>query len=187
MSTNKGDSPATDFIRQIVKADIESGRYNGRVVTRFPPEPNGYLHVGHVKAICVNFGIAEDFGGRYHLRFDDTNPESEDEEYVLSMQDDIRWLGYDWGEHLYFASDYFGQLYDFAEVLIKKGLAYVDSQSGQAIRESRGTVTEPGPATPPSAVRGQSAPGLCRYCYVLLQTYPHRFQPDRVEQSDIQR
>ena len=148
MSTNKGHTPARDFIRQIVKADVESGRYDGRVVTRFPPEPNGYLHVGHVKAISLNFGIAEEFGGRYHLRFDDTNPESEDEEYVLSMQEDIRWLGFDWGEHLYFASDYFGQLYDFAEVLIKKGLAYVDSQSGVEIRESRGTVTEPGVDSP---------------------------------------
>jgi glutaminyl-tRNA synthetase len=148
MSSNEGDSPATDFIRQIVKADTESGRYEGRVVTRFPPEPNGYLHVGHVKAISVNFGIAEDFGGRYHLRFDDTNPASEDEEFVLSIQDDIRWLGFDWGEHLYFASDYFGQLYDFAEVLIQNELAYVDSQSGQDIREGRGTVTEPGVDSP---------------------------------------
>ena len=144
MDSNKGDSPPTDFIRQIVKADTESGRYGGQVVTRFPPEPNGYLHVGHVKAICLNFGIAEEFGGRYHLRFDDTNPESEDEEYVLSMQEDIRWLGFDWGEHLYFASDYFEQMYDFAEVLIQKGVAYVDSQSGQEIRENRGTVTTPG-------------------------------------------
>ena len=148
MSSNEGDSPATDFIRQIVKADTDSGRYGGRVITRFPPEPNGYLHVGHVKAISVNFGIAEDFGGRYHLRFDDTNPTSEDEEFVLSIQDDIRWLGFDWGEHLYFASDYFGQLYDFAEVLIQNGLAYVDSQSGPEIREGRGTVTEPGVDSP---------------------------------------
>lgn len=155
MSSDKGDTPAMDFIRQIVKADVESGRYDGRVVTRFPPEPNGHLHVGHVKAISVNFGIAEDFGGHYHLRFDDTNPESEDEEYVLSIQDDIRWLGFDWGEHLYFASDYFGQLYDFAEVLIQKGLAYVDSQSGQEIRESRGTVTKPGNDSP---YRKRSAP-----------------------------
>jgi len=148
MSTNEGDSPATDFIRQIVKADTDSGRYGGRVLTRFPPEPNGYLHVGHVKAISVNFGIAEDFGGRYNLRFDDTNPESEDEEYVLSIQEDIRWLGFDWGEHLYFASDYFGQLYDFAETLIQNGRAYVDSQTGQEIREGRGTVTQSGADSP---------------------------------------
>ena len=148
MNTNQGDSPATDFIRQIVKADAESGRYEGRVVTRFPPEPNGYLHVGHVKAICLDFGIAEEFGGRCHLRFDDTNPEKESEEYVLSMQNDIRWLGFDWGEHLYFASDYFEQMYDFAEVLVQRRLAYVDSQSGERIRESRGTVIRPGVESP---------------------------------------
>jgi glutaminyl-tRNA synthetase len=139
--------PGTDFIRQIVTADTESGRYGGRVVTRFPPEPNGYLHIGHAKAICLNFGIAREFGGRCHLRFDDTNPETEEEEYVESMKEDIRWLGFDWGEHLYHASDYFGRMYECAEILIGKGLAYVDSSTEQEIRDARGTVTEAGRPT----------------------------------------
>ncbi len=136
-----------DFLRQIVAADLEAGRYP-EVVTRFPPEPNGYLHLGHVKSICLNFGIAEEFGGRCHLRYDDTNPEKESEEYARSMQEDIRWLGFDWGEHLYYASDYFQRMYDYAEDLIRKGLAYVDSQPLEAIREQRGTVTEPGAESP---------------------------------------
>jgi glutaminyl-tRNA synthetase len=138
----------TDFIRQIVAADVESGRYGGRVVTRFPPEPNGYLHVGHAMGICLNFGIAEEFGGRCHLRYDDTNPETESEEFVRAIQEDIRWLGFDWGEHLYFASDYFERMYECAVVLIRKGLAYVDSQPTEGIREGRGTVTEPGVPSP---------------------------------------
>jgi len=138
----------TDFIRQIVAADVESGRYGGRVVTRFPPEPNGYLHIGHAKSIVLNFGLAEEFGGRCHLRYDDTNPDTEKEEYVLSMQEDVRWLGYDWGEHLYYASDYFGRMYECALILIRKGLAYVDSQNTEAIRAGRGTVTEPGVESP---------------------------------------
>jgi len=147
MDETKGASPNTDFIRQIVASDLEKGRYD-EVVTRFPPEPNGYLHLGHVKAICVSFGIAEDFGGRCHLRYDDTNPEKESEEFALSMQEDIRWLGFDWGEHLYYGSDYFEQMYDFAVVLINKGLAYVDSQDAEEIREHRGTVTEAGVHSP---------------------------------------
>jgi glutaminyl-tRNA synthetase len=138
----------SDFIRQIVAADVASGRYGGRVVTRFPPEPNGYLHVGHATHICLNFGIAEEFGGRCHLRYDDTNPEKEGEEFVRSIQEDVRWLGYDWGEHLYYASDYFERMYECAELLIRKGLAYVDSQPTEAIREGRGTVTEPGVESP---------------------------------------
>jgi len=144
------DEPGTgtDFIRQQVRADLASGRYGGRVVTRFPPEPNGYLHVGHATAICLNFGIAEDFGGRCHLRYDDTNPETENEEYVRAIQDDVRWLGFDWGEHLYFASDYFERMYECAVVLIEKGLAYVDSQPLDEIREGRGTITEPGDESP---------------------------------------
>jgi glutaminyl-tRNA synthetase len=139
-------SPGTDFIRQIVTAHVDEGRYP-EVVTRFPPEPNGYLHIGHAKSICLNFGIAREFGGRCHLRFDDTNPETEREEYVTSIQDDVRWLGFDWGPHLYFASDYFERLYECAVVLIEKGLAYVDSSSEEEIREARGTVTRPGRST----------------------------------------
>ncbi|HSH74189.1 MAG TPA: glutamine--tRNA ligase/YqeY domain fusion protein [Longimicrobiales bacterium] len=145
-STSAG--PGADFIRQIVAADGASGRYGGRVVTRFPPEPNGYLHVGHALGVCLNFGIAADFGGRCHLRYDDTNPEKESEEYVRAIQEDIRWLGFDWGEHLYYASDYFERMYECAEVLIEKGLAYVDSQPMDAIREGRGSVTEPGVPSP---------------------------------------
>jgi len=149
MDERKGvTSTGTDFIRQRVRADIESDRYGGRVVTRFPPEPNGHLHVGHAMGICLNFGVADEFGGSCHLRYDDTNPEKESEEFARSMQDDIRWLGFDWGEHLYFASDYFERMYECAEVLIGKGLAYVDSQEGEAIREGRGSITEPGEESP---------------------------------------
>ena len=150
---NTSAGQGTDFIRQIVAADLESGRHGGRVVTRFPPEPNGYLHVGHATHICLNFGIAEEFGGRCHLRYDDTNPEKESEEFVRAIQEDIRWLGFDWGEHLYFASDYFERMYQCAESLIERGVAYVDSQPTEAIREGRGTVTEPGVLSP---YRGRS-------------------------------
>jgi len=136
----------TDFIRQIVTAHMGEGRYEG-VVTRFPPEPNGYLHIGHAKSLCLNFGIAQEFGGRCHLRFDDTNPETEELEYVEAIQGDIRWLGFDWGDHLYFASDYFERMYECAVVLVRKGLAYVDSSTEDEIREARGTVTEPGRPT----------------------------------------
>ena len=136
--------PGTDFIRQIVAEDTENGRYGGRVVTRFPPEPNGYMHIGHAKSVCLNFGVAREFGGVCHLRYDDTNPEGENEEFVLGFQEDIRWLGFDWGEHLYFASDYFERMYDCAVILIEKGLAYVDSESEEEIREGRGTVTKAG-------------------------------------------
>jgi glutaminyl-tRNA synthetase len=146
--TQGAPTPPSDFIRQVVAADMSSGRYGGRVVTRFPPEPNGYLHVGHAMGICLNFGIAEEFGGRCHLRYDDTNPEKENEEFVRSIERDVRWLGFDWGQHLYFASDYFARMYECAEVLIQKGLAYVDSQPMDAIREGRGTVTEAGVMSP---------------------------------------
>src|SRR5690606_29882580 len=132
-----------DFIRSIVAEDLRAGRHAG-IVTRFPPEPNGYLHIGHAKSISLNFGIAQETGGRCHLRFDDTNPETEDAHYVESIIDTIRWLGFDWGEHLYFASDYFEAMYRFAEHLIREGKAYVDSSSEEEIRELRGTVTEPG-------------------------------------------
>ncbi|HHY55877.1 MAG TPA: glutamine--tRNA ligase/YqeY domain fusion protein [Chloroflexi bacterium] len=137
-----------DFIREIVQRDIESGRYQGRVVTRFPPEPNGYLHIGHAKSIALNFGIAEEFGGVCHLRFDDTNPETEDMEYVEAIMRDVRWLGYDWHDKLFFASDYYEQLYQFAEQLIREGKAYVDSLDEEGIRQYRGTVTEPGRPSP---------------------------------------
>ncbi|TCO80986.1 glutaminyl-tRNA synthetase [Plasticicumulans lactativorans] len=139
----------TNFIRQIIDADIASGRIAaGGVRTRFPPEPNGYLHIGHAKSICLNFGIARDYGGQCNLRFDDTNPAKEDPEFVAAIEADVRWLGFDWGDHLYFASDYFEALYACAEELIAKGLAYVDDLSAEAIREYRGTLTEAGRASP---------------------------------------
>ena len=136
-----------DFIRDIVKADLDTGRVKG-VVTRFPPEPNGYLHIGHAKSICLNFGIAEDFGGRCHLRFDDTNPTKEEQEYIDAIENDVRWLGFDWGRHLYHASDYFEQLYSWAEDLIRAGKAYVDDQTPEQMRINRGTLTEPGKNSP---------------------------------------
>ncbi|CCE05348.1 Glutaminyl-tRNA synthetase (Glutamine--tRNA ligase) (GlnRS) [Bradyrhizobium sp. STM 3843] len=136
-----------DFIRDIVQADLDSGKHK-TVVTRFPPEPNGYLHIGHAKSIALNFGIAQEFGGRCHLRFDDTNPAKEEQEYIDSIQADVRWLGYDWADNLFYASDYFDRLYNWAEGLIKAGLAYVDDQSQEEIRTSRGTLTEPGKNSP---------------------------------------
>ncbi len=138
------DEKPLDFIRAIVAEDVSSGKHGGRVCTRFPPEPNGYLHIGHAKAIGVDFGVAQEFGGRCHLRFDDTNPAKEDVEYVDSIKEDVRWLGYDWGEHEYFASDYFERLYQWAEELIIKGLAYVDNLTAEEVRAHRGTLTEPG-------------------------------------------
>jgi glutaminyl-tRNA synthetase len=136
-----------DFIRDIIQADLDAKRHR-TVVTRFPPEPNGYLHIGHAKAICLNFGVAEEFGGRCHLRFDDTNPTKEEQEYIDAIERDVRWLGFDWGEHLYHASDYFEQLYEWAEHLIRTGNAYVDDQSQEEMRASRGTLTEPGKNSP---------------------------------------
>jgi glutaminyl-tRNA synthetase len=132
-----------DFIREIVQADLDAKRHQ-TVVTRFPPEPNGYLHIGHAKSICLNFGIAAEFGGRCHLRFDDTNPAREEQEYIDAIERDVRWLGFDWGTHLHHASDYFERLYDWAEELIKAGKAYVDDQSPEEMRINRGTLTEPG-------------------------------------------
>ena len=136
-----------DFIRDIVQADLDSGRHKS-IVTRFPPEPNGYLHIGHAKSIGLNFGIAQEFGGRCHLRFDDTNPVKEEQEYIDAIEADVRWLGYDWGRHLYHASDYFEQLYEWAELLIQAGKAYVDDQSPDQMRVTRGTLTEPGTNSP---------------------------------------
>ena len=136
-----------DFIRDIVRADLDAGKYR-EIVTRFPPEPNGYLHIGHAKSIALNFGIAQEFAGRCHLRFDDTNPTKEEQEYIDSILADVRWLGYDWGTDLYYASDYFEQLYQWAEGLIRDGHAYVDDQSQEEIRVKRGTLTEPGKNSP---------------------------------------
>jgi glutaminyl-tRNA synthetase len=137
-----------DFIREIVAGDVAAGRNGGRVVTRFPPEPNGYLHIGHAKAITLDFGVAADFGGYCNLRFDDTNPVKEDVEYVDSIKEDVRWLGYDWDDREYYAADYYEQFYRHAEALIQKGMAYVDSLSADEIREYRGTLTEPGRNSP---------------------------------------
>ncbi len=137
----------SNFIREIIREDLKTNKYNGRVWTRFPPEPNGYLHIGHAKAICLDFGLADEFGGGTNLRFDDTNPEKEETEYVESIQADVRWLGFEW-ENLYYASDYFQQLYDWAVELIKKGRAYVDDLRAEEIRQYRGTLTEPGKESP---------------------------------------
>jgi glutaminyl-tRNA synthetase len=147
----RGDAGVTeagrDFIRDIVRGDIDAGRVK-QVITRFPPEPNGYLHIGHAKSICLNFGIAEEFGGRCHLRFDDTNPTKEEQEYIDAIERDVRWLGFDWGKHLYHASDYFEQLCAWAEDLIRAGKAYVDDQAPEQMRLNRGTLTEPGKNSP---------------------------------------
>ena len=136
-----------DFIREAIDEDLASGRFD-RVHTRFPPEPNGYLHIGHAKAIIIDYGIAEDYGGKYNLRFDDTNPTKEETEYVDAQIEDIHWLGFDWDDRLFYASDYFDQLYQWAVELIQKGKAYVDDLSADQIREYRGTLTEPGKNSP---------------------------------------
>jgi glutaminyl-tRNA synthetase len=143
----KRGAPALDFIREIVAADLKEGRHTF-IRTRFPPEPNGYLHIGHAKSICLNFGVAKEFGGACHLRFDDTNPTKEEQEYVDSIMGDIKWLGWDWGEHLYFASDYFPKLYEYALHLIKNGKAYVCDLTADEVREYRGTLTHPGKESP---------------------------------------
>lgn len=161
-ATGAAAASTSNFLRQIIDADLEQGTYAGRqdaagqalppIITRFPPEPNGYLHIGHAKSIWVNFGLAKEYGGRCHLRFDDTNPVKEDTEYVDSIIDAVHWLGYSWqngtGEHLYYASDYFEQLYGFAEVLIRRGAAYIDSQSAEQIAANRGDFTRPGTPSP---------------------------------------
>jgi glutaminyl-tRNA synthetase len=146
--TNGEDRKPQDFIRAMVARDMESGKYGGRVATRFPPEPNGYLHIGHTKAIWISYGIAQEYGGTFNLRFDDTNPTGEDQRYVEAMIEDIRWLGVDWEDRLYYASDYFERLYEWGEQLIRDGKAYIDSSSEAEIRELRGTVTEPGRNSP---------------------------------------
>ncbi|MDY0270257.1 glutamine--tRNA ligase/YqeY domain fusion protein [Trichloromonas sp.] len=145
--------PVPSFIRNIISDDLAAGKNDGRVVTRFPPEPNGYLHIGHAKAICLNFGLAADFDGRCHLRMDDTNPEKESVEYAEAIMDAVRWLGFDWGGHLYYASDYYERLYQFAVELIRVGKAYVDSLTAEEVRAQRGTLTESGRESP---YRGRS-------------------------------
>jgi len=147
MSTTNSES-SRNFIRDIIKEDLRTGKYGGRVHTRFPPEPNGYLHLGHAKSICLNFGIAADFNGLCNLRFDDTNPIKEEQEYIDSIIEDVRWLGFDWGDRLYYASDYFEQMYEYALQLVKAGKAYVDELSPEEIRDYRGTLTEPGRQSP---------------------------------------
>jgi glutaminyl-tRNA synthetase len=142
------DNTPTDFIRAMIQEDMASGKHGGRVHTRFPPEPNGYLHIGHAKSICLNFGVAEEFGGKCNLRFDDTNPTKEDVEYVDSIMEDIRWLGFSWDDRLFYASDYFEQLYEMAIQLVQDGKAYVDDLSADEIREYRGTLTQPGKNSP---------------------------------------
>src|SRR5215218_5017635 len=141
-------TPGRDFIRERVAQERAAGKYGGRVVTRFPPEPNGYLHIGHAKSICLNFGLAIDYHGACHLRFDDTNPEKEEQEYVDSIIEAVKWLGFDWGPNLYFASDYFDFMYEAAEALINAGHAYVDEQTADQIRAGRGTLTEGGANSP---------------------------------------
>jgi glutaminyl-tRNA synthetase len=146
--TANDSAPSVHFIKKIIEDDLETKKYDGRVMTRFPPEPNGYLHIGHAKSICLNFGLAEEYGGLCNLRFDDTNPTKEEVEYVESIQEDVRWLGFDWEDRLYYASDYFEQLYQFAVQLIKDNKAYVDSLSAEEIKDYRGTLTEPGKESP---------------------------------------
>ena len=148
MKKQESTPPVSNFIRNIIIEDIKANKNDGRVITRFPPEPNGYLHIGHAKSIVLNFGLAREFNGTCHLRFDDTNPAKEEVEYIESIKEDVRWLGYDWGEHLYFASDYFEKLYEYAEELIRRGRAFVCDLSPEEIREYRGTLTEPGRESP---------------------------------------
>jgi glutaminyl-tRNA synthetase len=146
-STEQAAPTSNNFLRTIIDEDLKSGKHSG-IVTRFPPEPNGYLHIGHAKSVCINFGLARDFGGRCHLRFDDTNPAKEEQEYIDSIKESVRWLGFDWGEHLYYASDNFEQLYLWAVYLIEQGKAYVEDLSGEEIRAYRGSLTEPGKESP---------------------------------------
>src|SRR5690554_5104560 len=148
MSSETSITTSQDFIREIIREDLRNNKYEGRVHTRFPPEPNGYLHIGHAKSICLNFGLAKEFDGLCNLRFDDTNPLKEEQEFIDSIREDVRWLGFDWEDREFYASDYFDQLYEWAVQLVKKGKAYVDSLSAEEIREYRGTLTEPGRESP---------------------------------------
>lgn len=147
MTTETSEKKSLNFVEEIVTADLAAGKNDGRLQTRFPPEPNGYLHIGHAKAICMDFGIAQKYGGICNLRFDDTNPTKEDVEYVEAIKEDIKWLGFEWGNE-YYASDYFQQLWDFAVRLIKEGKAYIDEQSAEQIAAQKGTPTQPGTKQP---------------------------------------
>src|SRR5580692_4195298 len=147
-STTTTETGTSNFIREIILEDLKTGKFSGRVQTRFPPEPNGYLHIGHAKSICLNFGLAADFAGKCNLRFDDTNPEKEETEYVDSIMDTVHWLGFDWQDRLFYASDYFPQLYEWALQLIRAGKAYVDDLPAEEMRKYRGTLTEPGTPSP---------------------------------------
>jgi len=146
--TTQDDSTSRHFIREIIENDLKAGKHGGKVVTRFPPEPNGYLHIGHAKSICMNFGLAAEFGGKCNVRFDDTNPSKEEVEYVDSIIQDVRWLGFDWEDRLFYASDYFDQLYAWAIQLIQAGKAYVCDLTADQVREHRGTLNEPGRNSP---------------------------------------
>ena len=146
--TETSYTTGSNFIRRIIETDLENNSTAGRVHTRFPPEPNGYLHIGHAKSICINFGLAQEFKGKCNLRFDDTNPEKEDVEYVQSIIEDVSWLGFDWADRMYFASDYFEQLYQYAVELIRIDKAYVDELNAEQMREYRGTLTDPGRPRP---------------------------------------
>ena len=148
MSTTNSIAAPSNFIRDIIVEDLNTGKYGGRVHTRFPPEPNGYLHIGHAKSICLNFGLAAEFGGQCNLRFDDTNPSKEETEYVDSIMDNVRWLGFDWEDRLFYASDYFDRIYAWAVQLIEAGKAYVCDLSAEEMRAYRGTLTEPGRESP---------------------------------------
>ena len=148
MNNNQEKNTKMHFIRQIIHEDLKTNKYEGRVHTRFPPEPNGYLHIGHAKSICLNFGLAKEFNGLCNLRFDDTNPSKEEIEYIESIINDVHWLGFDWKDRLYFASDYFEKMYEYAIQLIKKEKAYVCDLKADEIREYRGTLTEPGKESP---------------------------------------
>ena len=157
---NKEPVKKSNFIHSQIEAELRQGKNNGRVHTRFPPEPNGYLHIGHAKSICLNFGIAEKFGGKCNLRFDDTNPSKEETEYVESIMEDVHWLGFDWDDRLFYASDYFEKLHDFAVQLIKEGKAYVDDQNAETISSQKGTPTRPGYESPSPKPFSGGKPGF---------------------------
>jgi len=156
-----GTGPS-NFVREIILDDLKTNKFGGRVHTRFPPEPNGYLHIGHAKSICLNFGLAKEFGGKCNLRFDDTNPEKEEQEYVDSIMDTVRWLGFDWEDRIFYASDYFDQLYEWAIQLIKAGKAYVDDLNAEEVRQYRGSLTEPGKESPSRSRASARRPGSNR-------------------------